>query len=124
MKLPPPTEYAECLVLVEWLELQQNLGNVLLFSHVPSETFTKSWKQKAKNKASGVRRGVPDYIVITGASHVCFVEMKRISRSNTSAEQKEWIEALSDCQPTVHAKVCYGAQEVMDFKLTPDQLSE
>jgi len=114
MKLPSPTEYDECLVLVEWLDKQKNLGNVLLFSHIPNETYTTSWKQKAKNKNSGVRRGVPDYIIVMATGYILFVEMKRISGSTTAPEQKEWIKAINLCD-NCEAKICKGSSEAIKF---------
>ena len=103
-----PTEHDECVVFVQWLELQG-----LMFSHVPNETFTKSWKQKTKNKQEGVRKGVPDYIIITPTG-LAFVEMKRTKGGVISPEQKEWIEELNKLKG-VEARVCKGAESAIEF---------
>ena len=110
-----PLESAECKVFVKWLEIQKRLGNVLQFTHIPNETFTRSWTTKLKNKALGVRRGFPDYAIVTAAGHFVAVEMKRQSGSTTSVEQKAWIAELEGCRGGVHAKVCRGADEAIEF---------
>ena len=114
-KLPPPLEFEESIVLVQWLEIQKNLGNVLLFSHIPNETYTTSWKQKSKNKASGVRRGVPDYIIVMATGTLCLIELKRVKGGRATPEQLEWIDAFNTCGNSVHAKVCCGANEAIKF---------
>ena len=50
-----PTEYEECLVLVNYLELMKSSGKVVVFTHTPQETFTRSIGVKMKNKRMGVR---------------------------------------------------------------------
>jgi len=102
-----PSEMAEQTAFVEWLELKG-----YLFTAIPNSTFTTSWNQKRKNRAMGLRAGLPDMIVIAN-NKVMFVEMKRIKRSVTSAEQKKWIEALNSAG--VPAKVCKGCIEAMNF---------
>ena len=89
-----PTEHAEAVLLVQYLEELKSEGKVVLYSHVPQETFTKSWATKARNKQEGVRKGVPDYIIVTQAELI-FIELKRTKGSVTSPEQKEWIQALN-----------------------------
>ncbi len=108
-----PTEHQEAVCLVEWLEINQKLGNIVLFSHIPSETFTRSWGVKMRNKAEGVRKGVPDYVIITGG-HVIFVELKRKKRSVVSPEQKQWIEEINKCSE-VEAAICKGASDAIEF---------
>lgn len=110
-----PLEEDECRTLVEWMD-----WNGLKFSHMAQETYTKSWKQKAKNTALGVRKGVPDYLVIipqeksaSNLSELIFIEMKRQNGGRLSEHQKEWIEAIKDCCTPVY--VCYGADEAIDI---------
>jgi len=102
-----PTEYDECVVLAEYLEIKG-----LKYSHIPNETFTKSWGTKMKNKRQGVKRGVPDYMIIV-KSVLIFIEMKRKKGGRTSKEQKEWMEALNKCD-CVSAYVCEGADEAIE----------
>lgn len=103
-----PSEDLECIRFVSWLRLKD-----LKFSHIPNGMFTNSWRVRKKNKMLGVARGVPDYLIITPRHGVIFVEMKRQRTYKTSAEQKEWIEALTEVG--CPAKVCRGFSEAKAF---------
>lgn len=107
-----PSEYDECKTFVEYLDTEQRMGKVLLYTHIPNETFTKSWAVKAKNRIMGVRRGFPDYVVIT-PKNAYFIEMKRQQGGVVSPEQEEWIKALN--KVGLKAKVCKGGYEAMEF---------
>ena len=107
-----PLEADECRAFVDWLAIQENLGRVKVFSHIPSETFTRSWTAKARNTALGVRRGVPDYFIVTPGNLVA-VEMKRQKGGTVAEEQREWITSLNEAG--VPAKVCCGADEAIAF---------
>ena len=109
-----PTEYEEQVAFVEWLELKG-----LKFSAIPNSTFTKSWNQKRKNTATGLRAGLPDMLIIvppgrSSPGGLAFVEMKRKQGGVLSPYQKEWIEALNACK-FVEARVCYGHEEAISF---------
>ena len=99
-----PTEYEECLPLVELMEILR-----LKFSHIHHEMFTRSWKQKNKAKALVVRPGVPDCIIIVGEKLV-FIEMKRIVGSKVSDAQRDWLAAINTCT-SVEAHICRGYKE-------------
>lgn len=103
-----PTETEDCMALVEWMELKR-----LKFAHVPQETYTKSWAVKMKNRRMGVRKGVPDYLIVHG-TQVLFIEMKRkgSSPSDTSPEQIGWLKALN-LVPGIKAHVCKGYDEAV-----------
>jgi len=103
-----PLEEDEQIAFVSWLEAHK-----LKFTAIPNSTYTKSWSQKRKNTAMGLRSGLPDLLVITPRG-LLFVEMKRKQGSVTSPEQKEWIEALNKI-PNVQAEVCKGADEAIKF---------
>lgn len=107
-----PTEHQECVALTEYLTLRQKLGTVCLFTHIAQETFTKSWAVKRKNKIMGVRKGFPDYCVIT-PTDVYFIEMKRSKGGVVSKEQQDWIELLK--ANGIKAKVCNGFNEAKKF---------
>jgi len=107
-----PTEYDECKTLVKYLDLRQRLGTVCLYTHIPNETFTKSWTVKGRNIVMGVRKGFPDYVVIT-PDDVYFIEMKRVKGGQVSPEQQDWIELLK--HNGLKAKVCYGFDEAKEF---------
>lgn len=101
------TEYEEQKVVVRYLETRG-----LKFSSIPNSTFTKSWSQKAKNKASGLRAGLPDLLIIV-KNTLLFIELKRVKNSAVSEKQKEWIAHLNAVGGNVVAKVCYGADEAI-----------
>jgi hypothetical protein len=107
MTLPVPTEDAEQRVFVQWLE---HVG--LPFFRVPNETYTKSWSQKAKNKALGVKPGVPDLFVFVPGKYVIAIEMKRTKGSATSQAQKDWIAVLNTI-PGCQAFIAKGADEAI-----------
>lgn len=123
-----PTETQEACTFAEWCEWQG-----VLFSHVPQETFTKSWAVKHKNTRMGVRKGVPDYVLILPASktkdgqiHQLWIELKRqrkklksgkysTANSNIKPDQQIWVDALNRVPGNVHARICYGADESIQF---------
>lgn len=109
-------EKIECLALVEWMTLKG-----LIFSHIPQETFTKSWGVKMKNKIMGVKPGVPDYLIIipkikskTDKSQLVFIEMKKKKGGITNINQLFWIEQLNCCEG-IMARVCNGTEEAIKF---------
>lgn len=100
------SEYLEGKILVAWLKRQR-----LLFSHLPLG-LRLSYSQAAKAKASGVVKGVPDYLVVTPKG-VIFVELKRKTGGRASPEQKNWLARLTDAG--CPARVCAGAEEAIAF---------
>lgn len=84
--------------------------------HVPQETFTKSWKQKAKNKAQGVKPGVSDHWVVvpnTAFGTILFVfELKKQFGNTPSDDQLLFVKGL-DRVVNVAPTVCYGADEAI-----------
>lgn len=105
------TESEEQAVVVQWLDLKG-----LLFSALTQSTYTQSWNQKRINKITGLRRGVPDMVVVVPNKTLLFIELKRSVKSKTSVskEQKIWIDELSSING-VEARVCYGASEAIEF---------
>ena len=112
-KLYLPTEEEEQTTFVQWLGVKK-----LKFTAIPNSTYTLSWNQKRKNKATGVRKGLPDLLIIipenTRSSNggLIFIEMKRRKGGVVSPEQKEWIAALNGVM-NVEAWVCRGADEAI-----------
>lgn len=105
IKLGP--EDLEQMRFVEWLEAKG-----YKYTSVPNATFTKSWKQKARNDLLGLRSGFPDLIVIAN-NKLCCPEMKKPKGGVTTANQKAWIKALTEAG--IPAKVCNGADEAIAF---------
>lgn len=102
-----PTEESEQIVVVQYLELKGHK-----FTAIPNSTYTKSWNQKRKNTATGLRAGFPDLVAIIDGNFIA-IEMKRVKGSVVSKEQKEWIEALQNAG--VETRICRGADEAIKF---------
>lgn len=118
-KINAPTEAAEQIKCVQYLDILKLRGNKILYSATAQNTYTKSWNQKAKNKAGGVRKGLPDLIILVNNTLI-FIELKRTVKSVTSVEQKQWLKMLNEAKQ--NAFVCKGflaAKAVIDsFLLT------
>lgn len=74
-----------------------------------------------KNKASGLRKGLPDMFIFisaakskTGLPILACIELKRIKGGVTNPEQKEWIESL-DSVSGISAVVAKGFDEAKKF---------
>ena len=109
--IPVPLETEECKAFAQYLRLKQNQGKVVKFTKTCQETFTKSWKQKNKNKAEGLEAGLPDYLIVL-PKKIVFIEMKRQRLGVTSSYQKEWIDALLLARQEVF--VCKGCDEAIE----------
>lgn len=107
MTLPITTEEVEQRNFVQWLEIKG-----YKFTAIPNSTYTKSWKQKIKNRDMGLRAGFPDMVVIANGKFMC-IEMKRTKGGVLSPAQKEWVEALTNA--SVPVAVCKGADEAIAF---------
>ncbi|MFA5071919.1 MAG: VRR-NUC domain-containing protein [Candidatus Pacearchaeota archaeon] len=111
------SEYDEQCLLVQYLELKK-----IRFSKVAQETYTSNWGIVAKNKKSGLRKGVPDLIIIIPGNkknHLIFIEMKKKKGSSISQEQKDWWCDLNKCEG-VKSFICHGfddAKEIIDLEL-------
>jgi len=116
------TEYDECVAFAEWCNIKR-----IKFSHIPNETYTKSWNQKRRNKRQGVSRGFPDYCIIVNGT-MLFIEMKRpkkrlkngtfsASNSKVSPEQETWLDEINTVEGNIHGCVCYGCDEAVEVVL-------
>lgn len=105
-----PSEHQEQRAFVQWLEY-----NNYKFTSIPNSTFSKSWKQKLKNKVEGLRAGLPDLLIIKN-NKLIFIEMKRSKKtlSKVSSHQAQWIKALNDCEG-VKAFVAYGCDHAINL---------
>ena len=102
--------------VVNYLEELKMKGKVLCYSHIPSSTYTRSWPVKSRNKAMGVRPGVPDLLIVF-PSEVLFLELKREVGGVLSVHQKQWIEDLKS-SGKVCVDVAHGwsqAKHAIDF---------
>ncbi len=99
-----PLESDEQQAVVQYLEIKG-----IKHSSIPNSTFTKSWKQKAKNKREGLKPGLPDLLMIIN-NRLIFIEMKRIKGGVVSKVQKEWKDAINECRG-VNSFICKGFDE-------------
>lgn len=106
------TEDEECEMLVTHLDEMIMIGRVVLFTHIPNETYTESNNAKRKNKMLGVRPGFPDYAILTTKAFIV-VEMKRKKGGVVSNYQQSWIDQF--VKVGIPAKVCYGFLEAQTF---------
>lgn len=114
----------DCKALVKYMELFPKIK----FTHIPNETFTKSWSVKMRNKAMGVRPGFLDYVILfkqpSGKNVLLVLEMKREKGGVVSKEQKQWIKELK-LVDRVDAGVAHGfneAKRIIDSYATKDTL--
>lgn len=109
-----PLEHNEAVALAEYLNILKIQGKILVYSHIPQETFTKSWGTKMRNRQEGVTSGVPDYVIVAKKT-VLFIELKRKKGGTVSFQQLEWLEHLPG--KTTQAFVAKGfdeAKEIID----------
>lgn len=113
-----PKESDEQTAVVQWAELHG-----LKLTSIPNSTWTSSFKQKAHNHATGLRKGFCDLIILIrpdqakdGKGRLLAVEMKRVKGGVISTAQRDWISALN-CLGTDHIEsvVAHGADEAIQY---------
>lgn len=105
-------EREEQKCVVQYLEMKH-----IKFTCIPNSTNTNVY-QRAINKAMGLRRGLPDLLMIIN-KRLVFIEMKRKKGGKVSEEQLEWMRRLNDCD-NIYCYVCEGfesAKEKIDFHI-------
>lgn len=91
-----PTEHMEQATLLAWFDRTYIGLKGRLFSIPNGAQLAGNINQRAKQvnklKAEGMQTGVPDLFLPVPANgyHGLFIEMKRLKRSTTSADQKKW----------------------------------
>lgn len=104
LKLRVPSEAFETRALARWLGRQ----TALLTSKIPIGDSTLSDEEGKKLQSMGVRRGVPDFLLVHKYTHrILFVELKRARGGKLSREQKIWRAAIGKRR----AKVARGFKE-------------
>ncbi|ARR02205.1 VRR-NUC domain-containing protein [Campylobacter vicugnae] len=104
-----PLEEQEQMKFVSWLRVKK-----IRHIHIANERMC-SVVYKKKLKALGTYAGFPDLMIFL-PNRTLFIEMKRSDKrlSRVSREQNEWLEFLNLLDEG-SAKVCYGADEAIDF---------
>lgn len=110
LKAPVPTEHAEQAAVIQWWAVyaaQHKLPECLLFA-IPNGA-NKSIASAAKFKREGLRKGVPDLMLAIprGRYHGLFMEMKRLTGSRATDEQRNMANLLRAQGNEVF--FCYGA---------------
>lgn len=103
-----PTESQEQQALFNWANWQRGkYPELALMYHTPNGGH-RSKAEAGRFKAEGVKAGVPDIClpVARGGYHGLYIELKRQRGGKTSANQKEWVQALSEQDYLV--EVCKG----------------
>lgn len=110
-KLPCPSEAQEGDILVAWLRLKG-----LAFTHIANETggSPEAFRRAIRVKRQGVSKGFPDYCIALPGVGVLFIELKRVSGSSTSQEQKDWVAVLNEC-PGTAAHIAKGARAAISI---------
>lgn len=105
MRSQVPTEHSEAVQLMCLVRLHEPQHPALRLLFAVPNGGKRGKATAAKLKAEGVRPGVPDYLLPVGQygvhRHGCrhaglAIELKRTRGGATSAEQREWLEALED----------------------------
>lgn len=99
-----PSEDLECMAFVRWLD-----QTGIRYSHLPLETPCTDI-QSARLKKMGVRKGVPDYLLVV-KNKLVFIEMKRSVGGTLRPTQRAWLEALQ-CAGA-HTFVCEGSKDAI-----------
>ncbi|MGN0581533.1 MAG: VRR-NUC domain-containing protein [Oscillospiraceae bacterium] len=114
-------EAVEQTHLMEWTEyIAGRYPEIRLLFHVPNGG-SRNKIEAANLKKQGVKSGVPDLFlpVARGGHFGLFIEMK-FGKNRTTAQQKEWIEALK--LQGYRCEVCYGWEAASEVLL--DYLSK
>lgn len=108
--------------VIPFLEEQLSYGHVIEFTATAQATFT-GWAQININKMMGVRRGLPDLIILLSPKkgettcRLLFIEMKHPGvagqQSAIKDEQKVWIHHLNNIHTNVIAVVCWSGEEAI-----------
>lgn len=114
MAVKPPSEAFEQQLLIVWLEARN-----YRFSSIPNASMSK--RQGIKNVREGLRKGLPDLLILLKAGKPLWIELKRSRGGRVSPEQKQWIQALNDCGS--RAFVARGAAEAIEIVLREEELA-
>ena len=109
-----PTENAEQAALFEWARLSEKKHPELkLLHHIPNGG-ARDGRTGAVLKRTGVKPGVPDIClpVPSGDHHGLYIELKRRNGGALSANQRIWLNALSE--QGHKAVCCKGWEEARD----------
>lgn len=94
----------QCVNYLDELAREQEVT----YTATAQSTYTNSWSVITRNKKSGVRRGLPDLIIIVNKKLI-FIELKNGKGGKLSPEQKNFIEKLKEAG--ANAFVCWSFED-------------
>lgn len=117
-----PSESAEAKTLAKYLNALVQYKQIVCYTKTAQETFTTSWGVKMKQKAEGVQKGIPDYVILA-KDKIIFLELKKqkgkrggLNGSHISEEQQLWIDTLNNYKSKkIVAVIAHGADEAIKF---------
>lgn len=117
-----PSESTEAKALATYLNALVQYKQIICYTKTSQETFTTSWGIKMKQKAEGVQKGIPDYVILA-KDKIIFLELKKqkgkrggLNGSHISEEQQLWIDTLNNYQSKeIVAVIAHGADEAISF---------
>jgi len=101
------SESVESKNFATYLEGLVQYNQIVCYTKTAQETYTASWGTKMRNKAEGVKKGIPDYIIITKKT-LLFIELKK-EKGKATEEQEEWLDHLNAMG--YNAMLCRGFDE-------------
>lgn len=110
-----PLEHDEQITLHEYVEASKRKHKNILLNYAVPNGGDRNARVGKKLKAEGVKRGIPDYVVVM-VNFTLYIEMKRAKKSLSSVtkEQKEAIEQINKGNTSI-ARVAYGAKEAIEL---------
>lgn len=120
--MPAPSESTEAKALATYLNALVEYKQIIAYTKTAQEEYTKNWGMLAKRKAEGVRKGLPDYVILA-KDKIIFLELKKVkgkrgglNGSHISEEQQLWIDTLNNYQSKeIVAVIAHGADEAISF---------
>jgi hypothetical protein len=101
-----PSEHDEQVALCHWLDLHD-----IVYFAVPNGGI-RNVVTATRLKAEGVKRGVPDLIVLLPNGINVALEMKARESGRILKEQQQWLDFFSS-RPGWRSVVAHGAQEAI-----------
>ena len=117
-----PSESQEAKNLAVYLNALVQYKKIICYTKTAQETYSTSWGAKMRQKAEGVQKGIPDYVIVSRYK-ILFIELKKVkgvrggnNGSVISPEQQLWIDSINNLNSKeVFATVAHGADEAVKF---------
>ena len=90
-------------------------GEPLVWFHPPLESYGISPISARRRKLSGAKKGCPDILIFSKgplSGRPTAIELKRLKYSSTTAEQRDWLQRLSNVGWDAH--ICKGYRAALE----------